>query len=94
MRGADRLRSFTALGIVRSGAPYQVDMGGGFTPVRRDVDWASGRETPIDPLLGQLAFTSDRRNWGYQLRFGLIEIASGDFERIAVAMGARLAAIG
>ena len=94
MRGSDRLRSFTALGIVRSGAPYQVDMGGGFTPFRRDVNWAPARETSIDPLLGRLDFTRDRRNWGYQLRFGLIEIAPGDFECIADAMGARLLAAG
>ena len=88
----DGLQSFTAIGRVREGEPYQGDMGGGFTPFRRDVDWADARETPIAPLLGRLDFTAGRRNWGYQLRFGLLKIGKGDFRRIAEAMGALAAA--
>ena len=38
-RGNDGLQSFTAIGVVRDGSPYQADMGCGFTPFRRDVDW-------------------------------------------------------
>lgn len=85
-RGADRLRSFTALGTVRSGEPYQVDMGGGFRPFRRDVDWERIEETPIAPLLEELEFSRGRRNWGYQLRFGLFAISKCDFESIRRAM--------
>jgi hypothetical protein len=36
-RGRDGLQSFTAIGVVDDGAPYQADMGGGFSPFRRDV---------------------------------------------------------
>lgn len=85
-KGFDKLQSFTAIGMVRDGEPYQFDMGEGFRPFRRDVDWRDARETPIWPLLPALAFTSSNRNWGYQLRFGLFEIAEGDFEMIKVAM--------
>ena len=51
--------------------PTSFDMGGGFRPFRRDVDWAEARETPITPLLGRLDLTAGKPNWGYQLRFGL-----------------------
>ena len=39
---------------------------------------------------GAKRFTSDKRNWGYQLRFGLFEISDVDMSRIARAMGAPL----
>lgn len=38
-READGYRSLTAIGTVRAGEPYQGDMGDGFQPFRRDVDW-------------------------------------------------------
>ncbi|TGQ71036.1 EVE domain-containing protein [Mesorhizobium sp. M00.F.Ca.ET.186.01.1.1] len=87
----DGLQAFTAIGAVREGEPYQGDMGGGFTPSRRDVDWAAAEEAPIKPLLDRLDFTAGKSNWGYQLRFGLFAISEGDFSLIAEAMGAKLA---
>lgn len=87
-RGSDKLQSFTAIGRVAPGVPYEVDMGGGFRPFRRDVDWLPGREIPIRPLLQDLAFTATDRNWGYKLRFGLFEIDDDDFALIERAMGA------
>ena len=42
-RGRDGLQSFTAIGVVDDGAPYQADMGGGFLPFRRDVTWCAPR---------------------------------------------------
>jgi EVE domain len=86
--GKDRLQAFTALGLVQIGEPYQVDMGNGFQPFRRDVAWAKADETPIRPLLELLTFTAGRTNWGYQLRFGLFEISPADMALIARAMGA------
>ncbi len=82
----DRLQAFTAIGIVRGGDPYQADMGGGFCPHRRDVDWREAREAPIQPLLDRLDFTAGIRNWGYQLRFGLFAIGDRDLGLIAEAM--------
>lgn len=84
----DGLQAFTAVGTVREGDPYQGDMGSGFTPFRRDVEWAKASETPIKPLLDRLEFTVGKSNWGYQLRFGLFPISAGDFALIAEAMGA------
>lgn len=83
---ADRAQTFTAIGRVRDGEPYPFDMGGGFRPWRRNVDWMHAEETPIRPLLPALDFTSSDRNWGYKLRFGLIEIGCDDMDRIAAAM--------
>jgi hypothetical protein len=91
-RGRDGLQSFTAIGVVDDGTPYQADMGGGFAPFRRDVTWCSAEETPIKPLVGRLHFTTARPNWGFQLRFGLFEISGDDMAVIATAMGAQLSA--
>jgi hypothetical protein len=88
----DGLRSFTAIGLVRAGEPYQGDMGGGFLPFRRDVDWADASEAPIAPLLDRLELTAGKQNWGYQLRFGLLKIGEADFAVIASAMGASVPA--
>ena len=89
-RQRQELQSFTAIGVVKEGAPYQVDMGDGFSPFRRDVTWQTAAETPIRTLLEQLEFTKGNRNWGYQLRSGLAEISELDMLRIARAMGASL----
>ena len=88
--GKDKLQAFTAIGIVKEREPYRFDMGKGFMPYRRDVDWAKADEAPIRPLLDRLEFTAGKPNWGYQLRFGLFVISAADFCLIAQAMGARL----
>lgn len=84
--GKDRLQTFTAIGTVCDGIPYQVEMTTGFKPWRRDVHWHAAHEVPIRSLLGRLAFTRDGGNWGYPFRFGLFEIAGEDAELIATAM--------
>jgi EVE domain len=86
--GKDKLQAFTAIGIVKQGEPYSFDMGGGFQPYRRDVAWAKATEVPIQPLLDRLEFTAGVRNWGYQLRFGLLVVSEGDMDLIASAMKA------
>src|SRR3954447_5125274 len=55
--GTDRLQALTAIGRVREGEPYLVEMGGGFRPFRRDVAWAHAAPAPIRPFLGALEFT-------------------------------------
>jgi len=89
-RGKDGLQAFTALGIVADGEPYRRDMGGGFRPFRRAVNWLPSRPAPIAPLLDRLEFSAGRRNWGYRLRFGLFEVSNSDFAAIAAAMEASL----
>jgi hypothetical protein len=91
-KGKDTLQAFTAIGIIRDTDPYQTDMGRGFCPYRRDVDWFDAREHQIRPLLDDLAFTAGKTNWGYKLRFGLFDIPMADMMQIACAMGANLLA--
>ena len=85
MGAKDGFQSFTALGRIKEGEPYQGFMSAGFRPFRRDVEWTDGREQPIRPLLGTLDLTKDR-NWGYALRFGLLELSAGDFAALGATM--------
>jgi hypothetical protein len=86
-RGADRLQAFTLIGRVRDDDIYVGEMGEGFTPWRRNVDYAPSHDAPIAPLLDKLEFSRGKTNWGYQMRFGLFEISEADFRTIAAAMG-------
>lgn len=83
----DTCQSFTALGTVRSTAPYQVVMSEDFMPYRHDVMWLSEQQCPIRPLLQTLSFTRDNPRWGYQFRLGLFEIPFEDMQIIAHQMG-------
>lgn len=81
----DGFQSFTAIGRIKDGEPYRGYMSEGFQPFRRDVDWLDGREQPIRPLIDRLDLTRDK-NWGYSLRFGVLELSAGDFATIGEAM--------
>ena len=85
-RGKDKLQAFTLIGRICDDELYAGQMGGDFTPWRRNVDYAESHDAPIAPLLDRLDFTRHNRNWGYQMRFGLFEITAGDFRVIAEAM--------
>ncbi len=84
--GKDKLQSFTAIGQIEKSEPYQVDMGNGFCPFRRDVYWFESQEAAIIPLLNKLDCTKNKKNWGYQFRFGLITISEYDMQKISIAM--------
>ncbi len=84
--GTEKLRAFTALGRVKEGEPYHGDMGGGFKPFRRDVDWFKAEQAAIEPLLERLDFTRGKKSWGYQFRFGLFAVSENDMGIIARAM--------
>lgn len=86
--GREPVRAFTALGTVKAGEPFLFDMGGGFVPWRRAVDWSAADAAPIAPLLPLMAWTSGQRHWAYPLRFGLFAISRPDLHCIAQAMGA------
>ena len=89
-RGKNKLHAFTAIGIVKEGGPYPFDMGGGFCPYRRDVQWFAAHEASIQPLLVLLDFSAGVRNWGYQFRFGIFSISDHDMRIIAWAMGVEI----
>ena len=88
MGGSDRLQAFVSVGLVKPGDPYAFDMGGGFVPYRRNVDYVPAREAPIAPLLDHFDFVQDRARWGHAFRFGLVAINDHDMRLIAGAMGA------
>lgn len=79
-------KCFTALGEIKSGEVYQVKMTSIFHPFRIDVDYLPCKEVPITALFDQLELTQ-KKNWGVQLRRGLLEICETDFLIIAKAMG-------
>ena len=89
-RGKDRLQAFTSIGRAKGDQVYQADMGDGFRPFRRDVEYVQADDAPIQPLLDRLEFTRGKRNWGYAFRFGLVEISQEDFDTIAQAMKAKV----
>lgn len=84
--GREKCQKFTAMGIVRDERVYQVDMGGGFCPFRRDVEWFNTVEISIHSLRQRLELTRHRQNWGYAFRYGLLNISEHDMNLIAEAM--------
>ena len=82
----DPLQAFTAIGRVLDDQPYQVEMTPDFHPFRRKVEFLDCAETPIRPLIDQLDFIEDKKQWGFRFRFGLFEISEHDFEVIRAAM--------
>jgi hypothetical protein len=81
-----KCQSFTAIGEVRNDIVYPFDMGNGFVPYRRDVNWFSAKPVSIYPLLNLMTFSAGNKNWAYPMRFGLFEISGNDFQVIASAM--------
>ena len=90
MGGKDTCQSFVSIGLVQSGEPYPFDMGGGFVPNRRNIEYVPSQEAPIAPLLDAFEFVENRQRWGYKFRFGLFAISDHDMQLIAQAMGADL----
>ena len=86
-KGGLPLMAFTAIGRIKAQDPYVFDMGGGFTPWRRGVDWQPDAVTvPIHPLLDQLELTKAKQSWGMVFRFGLTQLIRADFALIARIM--------
>ena len=81
----DGFQSFTAIGRVAQGRPYQAEVSPDVKPWRRDVDWMPAVEHPIAPLKEWLEFTTDK-NWGYRLRLGYLEILKVDFDFLVHVM--------
>lgn len=86
----DPLQEFTACGVITGTDVYQVELSPDFHPWRRTVEFADCTPAPIRPLLGQLSFVPDGRNWGFTFRRGLFQVPEEDFDRIVAAMHADL----
>ncbi len=86
MGGAELYQKFTAIGKVIDDAPYQVDMGDGFKPFRRNISYFEAKHIDIKPLVPLLSFIKNKNSWGYVFRYGFLEIDQASFEIIANAM--------
>lgn len=84
------LQAFTAIGRVEDEEIWEADEGD-FRPWRRKIEYRKdAQDAPIRPLLDALHLTQGNTNWGYQFRFGLLQIDEHDFRLIAEAMGQSL----
>ena len=86
LHGGEPVQAFTALGRIADDDLYQGEMGPGFVPWRRNVEFLDCVEAPIKPLIDRLSFIKDKQHWGYMFRFGLFEIPQPDFELIKNGM--------
>jgi hypothetical protein len=84
-------QEFTALGFVTGATVYAHDMGNGFVPYRRDIEYITGTPAKIRPLIKELQFITDPQHWGAKFRFGAFEISKVDFIMIATAMQVNIA---
>lgn len=89
-RGGERLQAFTAIGRIIDKEPYQVEMKPDFHPWRRQVEFFESQEASIRPLIEELNFIKNKKQWGYPFRRWLFEVERSDFERIADAMNVKL----
>lgn len=80
-------QKFTAAGQVTDNESYQVAVNPDFKPWRRKIRFAAINEVEIRPLLSDLKFITNKKNWGLHLMSGFIEIGKTDFELIAGKMG-------
>lgn len=85
-RSAKHCQAFTAIGRFVNEQVYPFDMGNGFVPYRRDVEFQACYEVPIRPLIVSLGFISNKRHWGAAFRYGVLEIPESDFRLIADKM--------
>ncbi|HEY8182053.1 MAG TPA: EVE domain-containing protein [Thermoanaerobaculia bacterium] len=74
-------RKFTAIGEVTDESPYEAATGW-----RRSMRFFPAEDAPIQPLIEQLEFITNKKSWGFPFRRGLFEIGEADFTAIARAM--------
>ena len=82
----DPCQKFTAIGEIIGSEVYQHAMAPDFIPYRRDVRFLTCTEVEIRPLIENLSFIKNKKQWGYAFRFGYLEIPEEDFQLIAKLM--------
>lgn len=83
--GKSDLQAFTAIGQVQDDHVFQFKMFEDFIPFRRKISYLNSREVLLISIKSKLNFTHEK-NWGYQMRRGLIELSKEDFMTIANSM--------
>lgn len=89
-RAGERLQAFTAIGRVAGKDPFQTKVTAKLIPWRRRVEYVEAQDASILPLVPELAFITDKANWGVALKGGFVEIGEVDVALIAKAMKADL----
>ena len=82
----DKCQEFTALGKVTDEEIYQFQMSGDFCPSRRNIEFLQSKDVSILPLVNDLDFIQNKKNWAYPFRFGFFEINRHDFNLISSQM--------
>ena len=82
----EKLQCFTAICKITDENIYQHDMGDGFVPFRRNVEFVPSIDVSILPLINELTFIKDKTHWGAPFRFGTFQIPEQDFRLIAGMM--------
>ena len=85
-QGKEPYQKFIAIARVKEGEVYQGNMGDGFFPYRRDVQFLPCEEADIQPLIEKMTFIRNKKSWGFVFRFGFFEIPKADFETISKEM--------
>lgn len=86
MDGNEKCQEFTAIGEVKDDLVYQFQMSENFIPFRRNIDFLESNSVSILPLIDDLEFIQDKKYWGYNFRFGFLEIGEKDFNFIQSKM--------
>lgn len=82
----DKCQEFTALGKVIDDEIYQFQVSEDFCPSRRNIEFEQSKDVSIIPLIDELDFIQNKKNWGYPFRFGFFEINQHDFDIISSQM--------
>lgn len=86
MKDDEKCQSFTAIGEVKDDIVYQFQMSESFIPFRRNINFFKSKDVPILPLIEDLEFIKDKKYWGYNFRYGFLEIGEKDFNFIQSKM--------
>lgn len=81
-----KYQKFTAIGQVKDELVYQCEMSHDFKPFRRNINYNPCTELDIVPLIPQLQFIENKKQWGYPFRYGFFEINAQDFELLSGLM--------
>lgn len=84
------LRSFTAIGKVKSGNIYPYQMAPNFIPYRLDIDYYPCHKIGFYDIKSKLEFVQETKHLGFLFRSGHFEVSKKDFLTIAQAMGVNI----
>lgn len=87
MESSELYQKFTAIGKMTNEEIYSCDMGHGFIPYRRNVEYLPIKEhVDIRPMIDVLSFIKNKKSWGAVFRYGFFEIDKESFDIISVKM--------